>query len=121
MLPVFSNDTGSNQVSVARASQLQRFTLGNALAKLQPEVEKANLKAYPNPFRNKFTVTLHSDVMKSVELSMPSVQGILIERRTVLLQAGNNILEWPAAGYQPGTYQLVVDGDLRKAIKVVKQ
>lgn len=121
MLPAFSNDAGSNRASVARVSQLQRFTLGNAVANLQPEVEKTNLKVYPNPFRDRFTITLYSDAAKSVELRLLSVQGTLIERKIVQLQAGNNILEWPAAGYLPGTYQLVVGGDLRKAIKLVKQ
>lgn len=120
MLPVTSND-GSNWVSAGKVSALQRFTLGNALATAQPAIEKLAMKAYPNPFRNSFTVTVYSEAAKPAELKMINHAGVVVERRIVQLQPGNNYIEWPAAGYIPGTYQLVIGAEAGKAIKVVKQ
>mgnify|MGYP003575859923 CR=1 FL=1 len=121
MLSQNSNESRPNWINAGSTRQLQRFTLGNALAANQSATEKVGLKAFPNPFTNRFTVTLHSDVAKSVELKMVNLAGIVIESKLVKLQAGNNYIEWSAAKYTPGAYHLVIGGDTGKAIKVVKQ
>lgn len=121
MLPESKNDGTGNWISAARVTQLGRFTLANAVGVVQPAETQLSLKAYPNPFRDKFVVTVHSPVAKTVELRLLSVQGSVLERRSLQLQAGNNIIEWPAAGYPQGSYQLVVGGDLNKTIRLVKQ
>lgn len=121
MLPVSERDQRQNWVNAGNVRQLQRFTLSNAVAVNAPADSRFALKAWPNPFRDKLTVTLYSDAAKSVELKMISLAGVVVERKIVQLQAGNNIIEYSAAGYVPGTYQLVVGGDTGKTIKVVKQ
>lgn len=121
MLPGYKKEAGVNWVSAGSVQQLQRFTLGNAVAGIQPLAEKLAVKAFPNPFSNRFTVTVHSETARSVELKLINLSGVIIERRIVQLQAGNNFIEWTAAKYPPGSYHLVIGGDLSKAIKVVKQ
>lgn len=121
MLPDSKSDGANNRISASRVTQLDRFTLANAIAVAQPLEAPFSLKAYPNPFRDKFVVTVHSGTAKTVELRLLSVQGSVLERRTVKLQAGNNIIEWPAVSYPQGTYQLMVGGEFNRMIRLVKQ
>lgn len=121
MLPGNKREAGPNWVSAGSVQQLQRFTLGNAVAGNEPLAEKLAVKAFPNPFINRFTVTVHSGTARSVELKLINLSGVIIERRIVQLQAGNNFIEWTGTKYPPGSYHLVIGGDLSKAIKVVKQ
>jgi hypothetical protein len=121
MLPHNNREERTNWIDAGSVRQLQRFTLANAVAANQPEAEKVGLKAYPNPFTNHFTVTIHSDVARSVELKMINPAGVIVDRKMVNLQPGNNYVVWPGTKYTPGTWHLVIGGDLGKAIKIVKQ
>lgn len=121
MLPQNNDESRSNWINAGSIRLLQRFTIGNALAADLKATEKVGLKAFPNPFTSRFTITLHSNIAKSVELKMVNLAGIVIESKLVKLQAGNNYIEWSAARYTPGAYHLVIGGDGGKTIKVVKQ
>jgi hypothetical protein len=121
MLPPNSNESRPNWINAGSTRLSQRFTIGNALTANLAATEKVGLKAFPNPFTNQFTVALHSDVAKTVELKMVNLAGVVIESKLVKLLAGNNYIEWSAAKYTPGAYHLVIGGDAGKTIKVVKQ
>jgi hypothetical protein len=116
-----SGSDGINWVSAGNVPVLQRFTLANAIAGHPAPAGKLSVKAYPNPFRDRFTVTVHSDAGGPVEMKMINLSGVIVERRIVQLQPGNNYIAWSAAGYTPGNYQLVIGGDIGKAIKIMKQ
>ncbi|NML21495.1 T9SS type A sorting domain-containing protein [Pseudoflavitalea sp. G-6-1-2] len=116
------NASANNWISTGKVDQLQRFTLGNAIHSSTPaEAKPMETKVYPNPFRDRFTVQVYSEAAKQVELRIYDLSGGLIERRSVKLNAGANIVEWSTAKYVSGVYHLVIGGDLLKAIKVVKQ
>jgi len=87
-----------------------RFTLGAD--------SKAALSVYPNPARDRFTVTLYSPKSKEAIINLQDARGIVLERRQVRIAAGLNTLQWDISMYAAGTYYVAVDDS---NVKIVKQ
>ena len=88
-----------------------RFTMGAG---------KASLTAYPNPARDKFTLTFYSDASKKATMTLQDAQGHVLERRQGNITSGLNTVQWNIAMHAQGTYYVAVENSSMK-VKVVKQ
>lgn len=83
--------------------------------------ETAVMTAYPNPFSSGIDLEIASDVQKQVSISIYSLGGKLVNRTSLLLEAGVNNTringdEWPR-----GVYLISVASEsVRSSIRVVK-
>jgi len=79
---------------------------------------RAALSAYPNPARDKFTVSFYGETDKRATITLQDSKGHILETKQVNLKAGANALQWNIAGYSAGTYYLVSGNS---NIKIIKQ
>lgn len=124
-------DVSMDWVSKNNLGQLNKFTLGlsekNVFAARDVKgISDARLglrsvQAFPNPARDRFTVTLYSDVERGGIMSLQDEWGRVLERRQLQYIKGMNTAQWNIAKYAAGTYYVVFEGTGLANVKVVKQ
>lgn len=111
-------DVSMDWVSKNNVEQVNKFTLGLSE---KTRLEIRSLQAYPNPARDRFTVTLYSDVARGGIMSLQDDHGRVLERRQLQYIKGMNTAQWNIAKYAAGTYYVVFEGTGLANVKVVKQ
>jgi hypothetical protein len=97
--------------SVAR-SQTEKIVIEEPV---KPEIAEV----FPNPSTSRFRLYLSLNRPERVEITLLSVDGKLLYRKTV---AGNGIYDIEASGYKPGMYLMKIrQGNFEKVLKLVKQ
>ena len=86
-----------------------RFTMG---------VGSTALSAYPNPARDRFTMSYYSLSNRRTVITLKDVKGHTLETKQVQLIPGLNTIQWNISGYASGTYFLVLENS---NVKLVKQ
>jgi hypothetical protein len=126
-----NSDAATNWLARNNISGMNRFTLGvadrtllaNRIVKGLGHNSHAGvsfLQAYPNPARNRFTVSVYSDSEKQGTVSLQDARGQVLERRQVRYVRGMNTLQWNIARYAAGTYYLVLENTGASNLEVVK-
>ncbi len=78
--------------------------------------------AYPNPFRDRFTLRFGQEVTEQTVVSVFDLNGSLVTRQTIEAGSLATGLEVDLTGHRPGVYVVrAVAGDRTTVIKVVKQ
>lgn len=127
-----NSDAATNWLTRNNISGMNRFTLGvadkgllaNRIVKGLGDKARAGvslLQAYPNPARDRFTVSVYSDADKQGTVSLQDARGQVLERRQVRYVKGMNTLQWNIAKYASGTYYLVLENTGASNLEVVKQ
>lgn len=91
---------------------MNRFTLGAGTA---------SLSVYPNPARDRVTVTYYSETDRRGIVSLQDAKGHVLERKQVRYARGLNTIQWNVSGYAAGTYYLVLEDAGLKNVQVIKQ
>lgn len=124
-----NSDAATNWLSKNNISGMNRFTLGvadkslpaNRIVKGLGDKSRAGvslLQAYPNPARDRFTVSVYSDGDKQGTITLQDARGKVLERRQVRYVRGMNTMQWSISRYAAGTYYLVMENT---SLEVVKQ
>ena len=127
-----NSDAATNWLARNNISGMNRFTLGvadktllaNRVVKGLGDKARAGvsfLQAYPNPARDRFTVSVYSHADKQGTVSLQDARGQVLERRQVRYVRGMNTLQWNIARYASGTYYLVLENTGASNLEVVKQ
>lgn len=124
-----SSDATTNWLSKSNISGMNRFTLGvadkgllaNRVLGDKSRAGMSFLQSYPNPARDRFTVSVYSDGDKQGTVSLQDIHGKVLERRQVRYARGMNTMQWNISGYAAGTYYLVLENAPGKNLEVVKQ
>jgi hypothetical protein len=81
-------------------------------------VQPFDVKAFPNPSANNFTLYLQGSVTKTIQLRVTDIQGRLIENKQNLQP--NQTIRFGDA-YRPGIYMVeIIQGARRKHQKLIK-
>ena len=70
-----------------------------------------SLSIFPNPVKNKFTITVNSTKAETISLKIISTNGNMIYSEKVKLNAGINNIPFDASSYLPGNYFITLNGD----------
>lgn len=109
-----------NWLTKNRLGQLHRYTLAGS--KLSGSKTGAKtIQVYPNPARDKFTVTLPVSSRQEVVLLLVDQSGQVVERRKVVCNAGMNTIEWNVQRYAAGNYHLAFEGLDVNTVKIIKE
>lgn len=111
-------DVSMDWVSKNNLGQVNKFTLGLS-EKTRSGIQ--SVQAFPNPARDRFTVTLYSDVARGGMMSLQDEHGRVLERKQLQYIKGMNTAQWNIAKYAAGTYYVVFEGMGLANVKVVKQ
>lgn len=112
-------DAGMDWVAKNNLAQVSRFTLG--LNNTETRLGVKSVQAFPNPARDRFTVTLYSDTERGGIMSLQDENGRVLERKQLQYIKGMNTTQWNIAKYAAGTYYIVFEGMGIANVKVVKQ
>jgi hypothetical protein len=107
------SNTAANWLIKNKLDQVQRYTLaGNSPAKMQ---------VYPNPVKDRFTLTWRSTGQQEIVLLLTDASGKIIERKKQNVREGLNAIEWNMSRYTAGSYHLYVEGVQTNAHKIIKE
>ena len=86
------------------------------------EIGNSGATVYPNPFRDKLTVTVESPVQQNVLFTINDLNGKRLYKNNKLLTRGTNIVEiGETSELSKGTYLLtIIESQQRQTIKIVK-
>jgi hypothetical protein len=132
-----SSNTTDNWVKLSGIDHFNRITLGGSGAvdmRTKPSplhsnaaglnADEAPVKGkvllYPNPSKDRFTLSLGSDREKDGVIGLYDAYRHLLQRRAIHLFAGQNTLAWDLTGYAAGVYYLVSENKDFMPIKLVK-
>ncbi len=108
-----SNPSG-NWLIKNKLDQLHRYTLaGNP--------GPATIQVYPNPVRDRFTLTLSARGNEQLELSLLDQAGKIIERKKITTRTGVNNMDWNISRLAAGNYHLVLKGAQTSTVKIIKE
>ncbi|MBS1663977.1 MAG: T9SS type A sorting domain-containing protein [Bacteroidetes bacterium] len=79
------------------------------------------VKVYPNPVRDAFTVELSVTESKTRTFELFDPSGRLLQKKEIYCPAGRNTIPWSLGATAPGVYFLVVDHGSLKNIRIVKE
>lgn len=108
-----SNPSG-NWLIKNKLDQLHRYTLAANTA-------SPAMQVYPNPVRDKFTLTLPATTSGELELSLLDQRGRLVERKKITTREGVNNIEWNIGRHPAGNYHLVLKGAQTSTVKIIKE
>jgi hypothetical protein len=111
-------DVSNDWVSKNNVAHVNKFTFG-VREKTKSGIQA--VQAFPNPARDRFTVTIYSDVERGGTMSLQDDHGRVLERRQLRYVKGVNTAQWNISKYAAGTYYVVFGGMGLENLKVVKQ
>ena len=92
-----------------------------ALNKTTATSTQAYMQAWPNPVRDRFTLTVSSEKAVAGTILLQDENGRILERKRVYYNAGLNTIKWNLEKYSAGSYLLVFENAPGKYLKIVKQ
>jgi hypothetical protein len=114
-------DVSMDWVSKNNLGQVNKFTLGLSEKNVFAARDVKGVQAFPNPARDRFTITVYSDVERGGIMSLQDEKGHVLERKQLQYIKGMNTAQWNIAKYAAGTYYVVFEGTGLQNVKVVKQ
>ncbi|GHT78792.1 hypothetical protein AGMMS50262_21790 [Bacteroidia bacterium] len=87
-----------------------------------PKTVQISVKAYPNPFADRLTVSITSNTSKNIDVSVLSIDGKTVYRTTYAVKEGTNELELGTKlqALPSGIYLLVIEKPDREVIRIIK-
>ena len=95
--------------------------LGKELSLNKTTPAQAFMQAWPNPVRERFTLTVSSEKATTGTILLQDENGRIIERKRVYYNAGLNTIQWNLEKLSAGSYLLVFENAPGKYLKIVKQ
>lgn len=116
-----NTNAAANWLSKNKLDQLHRYTLAAATPADNKEAARKTIQVYPNPVKDKFTVTLLATAKEEVELRLIDQSGKVIGRKKLTTSHGINTIEWNMRPYAAGSYHLVLKGPQTGTVKIIKE
>lgn len=108
-----SNPAG-NWLIKNKLDQLHRYTLAGP-------PPSAAMQVYPNPVRDKFTLSLPATASGQLELNLLDQAGKIVERKKITTREGVNTIEWNISRHPAGNYNVVLKGTQTGTVKIIKE